>query len=205
MRIFLTSLIFLLSFSFVFAQSRSDVEVNKSSDNKPTMATFGFMGYGYIPVEADKDLIGYGGGGAVKATINVNRYFAIGLSAGVTAASSNYQNNSNLTLFTNARLSLIAQRETLKNETGFVPWAGLGLGVSAAAGSYGTAKAKDMLGYDVALMAGVRYNFPKAYFGLGAEYSFSSLTGYLGNNASRSAFSLNPSGVNVFAEAGFRF
>lgn len=205
MRIFLTSLIFLLSFSLVFAQNRSDIEVNQSS-NKPDMATLSFMGYGYIPVDSSKDLIGFGGGGSVKATVNINRYFAVGLSAGVTAASSNYQNAYNLTLLTNARLLLIAQRETLKNQPGVVPWGGLGIGVVAGSGSYGAGHAEDMLGYDVAVMAGIRYNFSKVFLGLGAEFSISNLSGYLVNGSiSKSPYSLYASSVNVFGEVGFRF
>lgn len=212
MRIFLTSLILLFSFSFAFAQHKSDVEVNKSSDNRPSIATFGVMGYGYIPLGVDKDLIGNGGGDGFKATINFNRYFALGLSTALSGGSSNYGNTSNLTLLSDTRVLFILQRETLRNQSGFVPWIGLGVGVMASAGNYGTLKTEDMVGFNISAMAGVRYNFRRAYVGIGAEYMFAALTGDLVSNDSyyyyyqrRQTVNMDASGVNIFGEVGFRF
>lgn len=212
MRIFLTSLILLFSFSFAFAQHKSDVEVNKSSDNRPSIATFGVMGYGYIPLGVDKDLIGNGGGGGFKATINFNRYFALGFSTALSGGSSNYGNTSNLTLLSDTRVLFILQRETLRNQSGFVPWIGLGVGVMASAGNYGTLKTEDMVGFNISAMAGVRYNFRRAYIGIGAEYMFAALTGDLVSNDNyyyyyqrRQTVNMDASGVNIFGEVGFRF
>lgn len=212
MRIFLTSLILLFSFSFAFAQYKSDVEVNKSYDNRPSIATFGVMGYGYIPLGVDKDLIGNGGGGGFKATINFNRYFALGLSTALSGGSSNYGNTSNLTLLSDTRVLFILQRETLRNQSGFVPWIGLGFGVIASAGNYGTLKTEDMVGFNISAMAGVRYNFRRAYVGIGAEYMFAALTGDLVSNDNyyyyyqrRQTVNMDASGVNIFGEIGFRF
>ncbi len=212
MRIFLTSLILLFSFSFAFAQNKSDVEVNKSYDNRPSIATFGVMGYGYIPLGVDKDLIGNGGGGGFKATINFNRYFALGLSTALSGGSSNYGNTSNLTLLSDTRVLFILQRETLRNQSGFVPWIGLGFGVIASAGNYGTLKTEDMVGFNISAMAGVRYNFRRAYVGIGAEYMFAALTGDLVSNDNyyyyyqrRQTVNMDASGVNIFGEIGFRF
>lgn len=212
MRIFLVSLILLFSFSFSFAQNKSDVEVNKSSDNRPSIATFGVLGYGYIPLGVDKDLIGNGGGGGFKATINFNRYFAMGFSTALSGGSSNYGNTSNLTLLSDTRIAFILQRETLRNQSGFVPWIGVGFGVMASAGNYGSLKTEDMVGFNISAMAGLRYNFKRAYVGIGAEYMFAALTGDLVRNDDyyyyyqrRQTVNMDASGVNIFGEVGFRF
>lgn len=213
MRFILSILILLFSFSFTFAQHRSDVEVNKSNmSSKPALVTFGFMGYGYIPMEVDKDLIGTGGGGGLKAIININRYFAIGFSTSLTGAKSNYANMNNLTLLSDSRILFILQRETGKYESGIVPWGGLGLGVMAGAGAYDVLTAEDMVGFNLSLMAGLRYNFKMAYIGFGAEYMFASLAGDLvyknymyPYREYRQPVTMNPSGFNIFGEIGFRF
>lgn len=111
MRFIICLFIILSSFSYVFAAPYSDVEVRRSS-GRPSPMTFGVYGHGYIPMETDKDLIGYGGGGGFKTTYNINKYVGVGLSTGLTVATSNYQNNRNLTLLSDTRFSLIVQRET---------------------------------------------------------------------------------------------
>ena len=170
------------------------------------------MGYGYIPLGVDKDLIGYGGGGGFKATVNFNRYFALGFSTALSGGSSNYGNTSNLTLLSDTRIAFILQRETLRNQSGFVPWIGLGFGVMASAGNYGNLNTEDMVGFNISAMAGVRYNFRRAYFGIGAEYMFAALTGDLVYNYNyyyyyqrRQTVNMDASGVNIFGEVGFRF
>lgn len=214
MRFIISLFIILFSFSYTFAAPKSDVEVNKSS-NDPSMAIFGVYGYGYIPMETDKNLLGYGGGGGFKFAYNFNKYFALGLSSGLTVATSNYNNRNNLTLLSDTRFSLIVQRETNRGESGFVPWGSIGVGVMAAAGDYGSyQKLEDAVGFSFAVGAGLKYNFRNAYVGIGAEYTFARLYGnYVGDyyyngyyyTQRRTSVTMNPSGFNVFGEFGFRF
>lgn len=212
---FITSLfIILFSFSYALAAPRSDVEVNKSS-GRPSPMTFGVYGHGYIPIETDKDLIGYGGGGGFKTTYNINKYVGVGLSTGLTVATSNYQNNRNLTLLSDTRFSLIVQRETERGESGLVPWGSIGFGILAASGDYGSyQKLEDAIGFNFIASLGLRYNFSSAYLGIGAEYSLSRLYGnyisdyyYNGYYYTRrqTSVTMNPSGFNIFGEFGFRF
>lgn len=214
MRFIISLFIVLFSFSYTFAAPKSDVEVNKSS-NEIARSTVGIYGYGYIPMETDKDLIGYGGGGGLKGTYNFNRYVALGLSTGLTVAASNYNNVNNLTLLSDTRLSLIVQRETNKGESGFVPWGSIGVGVMAAAGDYGSfQKLEDAVGFSFAVGAGLKYNIRNAYVGIGAEYTFARLYGDLVGDyyyngyyytQRRTSVTMNPSGFNVFGEVGVRF
>ena len=214
MRIFLTSLILLFSFSLAFAQNKSDVEVRRSS-GRPSPMTFGVYGQGYIPMETDKKLLGYGGGGGFKATYNINKYVGVGLSTGLTVATSNYNNNRNLTLLSDTRFSLIVQRETERGESGLVPWGSIGFGILAASGDYGSyQKLEDAIGFNFIASLGLRYNFSSAYLGIGAEYSVSRLYGnYISDyyyngyyyTQRRTSVTMNPSGFNVFGEFGFRF
>lgn len=175
MRFIICLFIILSSFSYVFAAPYSDVEVRRSS-GRPSPMTFGIYGYGYIPMETDKDLIGYGGGGGFKTTYNINKYVGVGLSTGLTVATSNYQNNRNLTLLSDTRFSLIVQRETERGESGLVPWGSIGFGILAASGDYGSyQKLEDAIGFNFIASLGLRYNFSSAYLGIGAEYSLSRL------------------------------
>lgn len=215
MRIILISLILLFGFSFSYAQHTSDVEVNKKNYTRPSPMTFGIYGYGYIPTGLDKDIIGNGGGGGFKVTYNINKYFGIGLSTGLTvAASDNYNNN--LTLLSDSRFFLIVQRETAHLQKGIVPWGSVGFGILAATASYGNYyQIEEAVGFNVVFSAGLRYNFRKAYLGFGAEYSLSKVYGeqiqryyndvyYYYYDISRSV-TMDPSGVNIFAEFGYRF
>ena len=69
-----------------------------------------------------------------------------------------------------------------------------------------------MVGFNISAMAGVRYNFRRAYVGIGAEYMFAALTGDLVYNYNyyyyyqrRQTVNMDASGVNIFGEVGFRF
>lgn len=215
MRFIICLFIILSSFSYVFAAPYSDVEVRRSS-GRPSPMTFGIYGYGYIPMETDKGLIGYGGGGGFKTTYNINKYFGIGLSTGLTVATSNYNNMSNRTLLSDTRFSIIFQRETENGERGVVPWGSVGFGILTGAGDYGSYQSfEDSIGFNVAFSAGLRYNFRSAYIGIGAEYSIARLYGDLVNDYQyyyggyyyqrRVSVTMNPSGFNVFGEFGIRF
>lgn len=176
--------------------------------------SFGLYGYGYIPMETDKNLIGYGGGSGFKLQYDLNKYFAIGASTGFTVASSNYNNTKNTTLLSDSRFLIIFQRNTGKGESGFVPWGSLGFGFLTGSGKYGnTQSLEDTMGFNFTLSAGLRYNFSRTYIGVGAEYSIARLYGDLYTDyyndyyyyPRKTNVTVNPSGFNVFGEFGVRF
>lgn len=201
MRFIISLFMFLFSFSSVFAYNF--VEENIS---------LGLVGYGYIPMETDKDILGYGGGGGVKVKYDINKYVGIGLYSGLTISSSNTNNSNNLTLYNDSRFSIIFQRETDDGEDGFVPWGSLGIGFVSGSVKYGDYRSmEDAIGFSATLSAGLKYNFNVFYAGIGAEYSFSRLYGDIINNFFDGYYSrqagvlLNTSGFNIFGEFGVRF
>lgn len=165
--------------------------------------SFGLYGYGYIPMETDKNLIGYGGGGGFKLQYDLNKYFALGLEGDITAS----RNGTNSTTFGGVRFLLIAQNETEKDKNGFVPWGAFALGTLMGNGSYenGTFNYKNFSGFDISLMIGLRYNYKRAYFGIGADFTYGETI------AEVQAAELYPNqdffiiGTNIFLEAGYRF
>lgn len=200
MRIFIILSIILFCFSSAFAFDDD--------------MSFGLYGYGYIPMETDKNLIGYGGGGGFKLQYNLNKYFAIGASTGFTVSTSNYNNTKNITLLSDSRFLVIFQRNTYKGESGFVPWGSIGFGFLTGSGKYGDFQSfEDAMGFNFTLAAGLRYNFSRTYIGFGAEYSIARLYGdlytdYYNNYyyyQRKSSAIMNPSGFNIFGEFGFRF
>lgn len=212
MRFFMSFFIVLFSFSYIFAAPHSDVE-NKRGYSRPSAMTFGLYGLGYIPMDKDKDLIGYGGGAGFKTTYNIGKYFGVGLSTGLTIATSKHNNVQNLTLLSDTRLSFIIQRETSRGENGFVPWGSFGFGLLAASGDYGGYKQfEDGIGFNFVFSAGLRYNFRNAYIGVGAEYFIANVYGDLVDDyyngyyyyPRRTSAIMNPSGFNIFGEFGFR-
>ena len=208
MRIFFILLIVFFSFSFSFAQHRSDYNEDDSYDDVPSLFSVGVLGSGYVPLGSDKELLGYGAGAGLKAVINMNKFFGIGLSTSLTGAKSNYNGGNNYTLLSTTRLLFIFQKETDRFQKGFVPWFGLGIGLTALFGDYSIGKTKGMVGFDMTLMAGLRYNFKNAYVGIGAEYITIGISGdmvYNNKYQTRETTSIDISGVNIFGEIGFRF
>lgn len=138
-RIILALFIIFYSFSNSFALSATDEAIS-----------LGVYGYGYIPMETDKEPIGYGGGAGAKFVYHINNYFGIGLSTAFTAARSIYNNQPCITLFNDTRFLFIYHRETDIYESGFVPWGSIGLGILTGRGNYEDGnKLEDAIGFDI--------------------------------------------------------
>lgn len=214
MRFVLSLFIILFSFSNVFAATASKNDEEKEKYVFPSFLSLGIYGYGYIPMETDKDVLGYGGGGGLKMAINFTRYFGIGLSSGFTVTQPKDSSGNKLTILSDIRASIIIQRDTGYHRSGFMPWSSISLGVLSGEVNYGSyQKLEDAVGFNIVLSAGLRYNFKNVYIGIGAEYSFSRLYGDLVNNnyyngsyyyTRKSGSIFNPSGFNIFGEVGYR-
>lgn len=175
----------------------------KETENKIFPFTIGALGFGYISTSPDSDLLGNGGGAGINFKYNVNKYFALGVQGDFTAS----KNGSNSTIFGDVKFLIIAQREIERDKNGFVPWGAFGIGSVMGSGNYehGSYIYEDFSGYDISLIIGLRYNYQRAYFGIGADFTYGETI------AKVKSVELYPNqdfyiiGTNIFLEAGYRF
>lgn len=195
-------LFILLNFSISVYGAENNIKPN-SEEKLIYPFSIGALGFGYISTSPDSDLLGSGGGAGINFKYNVNKYFALGVEGDMTAS----RNGTNSTTFGGVRFLLIAQNETERDKNGFVPWGAFALGTLMGNGSYenGTFNYKNFSGFDISLMIGLRYNYKRAYFGIGADFTYGETI------AEVQAAELYPNqdffiiGTNIFLEAGYRF
>lgn len=175
----------------------------KKSNTKPIpIVTLGLQGGGFIHTGATYD-IGNGGGVGLNVKFNYNKYFATLVQLNYTYAS--YTPYANSSHFFDTRALLVLQRETEQNKNGLVPWAGLGVsfntGVISVLDNYATVSG---YGVGVIVAGGLRYNIKKIYFGANIEYNLAVLATDIKNYYGQS-YGVDPSGVRINAEIGYRF
>ena len=166
------------------------------------IVTFGLQGGGFIHTGDTYD-IGNGGGVGLNVKFNINKYFATLVQLNYTYAT--YKPYANSSHFFDTRALLVLQRETEKDKNGFVPWLGLGVtyntGVISVLDNYATVSG---YGVGVIVAGGLRYNIKKVYVGANIEYNLAVLAtnikNYYGQN-----YGVDPSGVRINGEIGFRF
>lgn len=177
-------------------------QIKKSYTGPIPIVTLGLQGGGFIHTGATYD-IGNGGGVGLNVKININKYFATLVQLNYTYAS--YKLYANSSHFFDSRTLLVLQRETEQNKNGLVPWAGLGVsfntGVISVLDNYATVSG---YGVGVIVAGGLRYNFKKIYFGANIEYNLAVLATDIKNYYGQS-YGVDPSGVRVNAEIGYRF
>ena len=174
-----------------------------TKSDKISTFSIGAAGYGYIGFSPDSDLIGNGGGAALNIKYNIHKDFALGLQGGFTS----YKENINHILSGDFKALIILQRETLRNNNGFVPWVSLGLGALWGSGNYNndTMKFHDIFGFQTSLSLGLRYNYKHAYFGMGADFIYSPAIGKVQADVIYPNQDIFFIGSNIFLETGFRF
>lgn len=201
-------IVFLIS-NNVFAQNHSDIYA-KASDMEVTdkktkfiPSTFGLYGMGYF-ITGTSYGIGDGGGLGFNYKANINKYF--GVATHFTYTYAEYKELQNRSHLIDTKILLVLQRETPYNEKGFVPWAHLGVSLNTAVIS-----AADNLGIITGIGAGlvvgggVKYNFEKLYIGASFDYTLAVLTGTAKTAyGSASVSGIDPSGIRVYGEIGFR-
>lgn len=176
--------------------------VTKSTNGPIHIVTLGLQGGGFIHTGSTYD-IGNGGGVGLNVKININKYFATLYQFNYTYAS--YTPYANSSHFFDTRALLVLQRETEHNRNGLVPWLGLGIsynvGVTSVLNNYATISG---YGFGFIFSGGLRYNFKKIYMGANVEYNLAVLAtdikNYYGQN-----YGIDPSGVRINAEIGYRF
>lgn len=172
-------------------------------ENKIFPFTVGALGFGFISTSPDSDLLGNGGGAGINFKYNVNKYFALGAEVDITAS----RNGSNSTTFGGIKFLVITQNETEKEKNGFMPWGAFALGTLTGSGRYenGEFIYNNFSGYNISLIIGLRYNYERAYFGVGADFTYGDAI------AEIRAADLYPNhdfyiiGTYIFLEAGYRF
>ena len=176
--------------------------VKNSTGNLIPSVTFGLQGGGFIHTGDTYD-IGNGGGVGFNIKYNANKYIATLIQLNYTYAS--YKPYANTSHFFDTRFLLVFQKETEQNKNGFVPWAGFGVsfntGVMSVLNNYTTISG---YGLGFILSGGFRYNIQKIYVGANIEYNMAFLNTNLVNYYGRS-FEVDPSGVRINGEIGFRF
>lgn len=176
--------------------------VKKSSTGSIPIVTLGLQGGGFIHTGATYD-IGNGGGVGLNIKININKYFATLYQLNYTYTS--YKPYANYSHFFDTRALLVLQRETEHNRNGFVPWLGLGVsynvGVMSVLNNYASIPG---YGFGFILSGGLKYNIKKIYFGANVEYNLAVLDTDIRNYYGQS-YGVDPSGVHINAEIGYRF
>ena len=179
----------------------ADLETNKVSNRIP-IVTLGLQGGGFIHTGSTYD-IGDGGGVGLNVKFNYNKYFATLVQLNYTYAS--YQPYANSSHFIDSRALLVFQRETEQNKNGLVPWLGLGVsfnaGVISVLDNYATVSG---YGVGVIVAGGLKYNIKKIYVGANVEYNLAVLATNIKNYYGQS-YGVDPSGVRIDAEIGYRF
>lgn len=176
--------------------------VTKSTSGSVPIVTLGLQGGGFIHTGSTYD-IGNGGGVGLNVKVNINKYFATLYQFNYTYAS--YTPYANSSHFFDIRALLVFQRETEQNKNGLVPWAGLGVsyntGVISVLDNYATVSG---YGVGVIVAGGLRYNIKKIYVGANIEYNLAVLATDIKNYYGQS-IGVDPSGVRINAEIGYRF
>lgn len=177
-------------------------QIKKSYTRPIPIVTLGLQGGGFIHTGATYD-IGNGGGVGLNVKININKYFATLIQLNYTYAS--YQPYANSSHFFDSRTLLVFQRETEIDKNGLVPWLGLGVtfntGVISVLDNYATVSG---YGVGVIVAGGLRYNIKKIYVGANVEYNLAVLATNIKNYYGQS-YGVDPSGVRINAEIGYRF
>lgn len=69
----------------------------------------------------------------------------------------------------------------------------------------GTMKFNDIFGFQTSLSLGLRYNYKRAYFGMGADFIYSPAIGKVQADVIYPNQDIFFIGSNIFLETGFRF
>lgn len=179
---------------------KADV-IKYSTDNHIPIITLGLQGGGFIQTGSTYD-IGNGGGVGINVKTNINKYFATLIQLNYTYAS--YKPYANSSHFIDTRALIIVQKETTEDKNGIVPWAGLGVsfntGFFSVLNNYASFNG---LGVGLILTGGLRYNIKKIYIGANIEYNLAIISTDIQNYYGQ-YYGIDPSGVRINAEIGFR-
>lgn len=185
-----------------YSKTINSDQIKKSPYRPIPIVTLGLQGGGFIHTGATYD-IGDGGGVGLNVKVNYNKYFATLVQLNYTYTS--YTPYANSSHFFDTRALLVFQRETEQNKNGLVPWAGLGVsyntGVISVLDNYATVSG---YGVGVIVAGGLRYNIKKIYVGANIEYNLAVLATDIKNYYGQS-YGVDPSGIRINAEIGYRF
>ena len=219
MKKLLFTLILLFMFSYANAQQADIVPVEKYEDNRTWInetykqkfkypVTAGVFGFGYVSTTTAtdgiytysfNDYIGNGGGFSIRGKLSFNRWFALALDMGYNHSSGDIIDYTTSFNTFEIRPTLVFQRETLRGQAGFNPWAGIGFSWSATSLTETNKTTGNDFKYSdsalgFVLNAGFNYNFKNnIYVGARADYAFSKM------------LYLPLYGVKIGIEAGYRF
>lgn len=202
-------LLVLLMFSSAYAQQKNMADTAISQDNRTwinakykemfkypiTVSGYGFFNSSALAVGraygVTYGIDGHlGGGGAVTAKISFFRWLALALDVSYSSATRSEAGATSTFGTFLFSPTIVFQRETLRGQAGFVPWAGLGFSISnnswTVKGENYSGPFTDSIsrgGFGFIFNAGVKYNMKNNVFvGVRTDYSASSFENTTMNN-----------------------